>query len=157
MYLDESGICHKLERTHGYSRKGQRVHALTYGKRKGRTNIIGAWSSEKGLFATQTYEHTVNKDVFITWLKNRLIPHLKKGMAVIMDNAPWHKGEDIRQMIQDTGAILIYLPPYSPDLNPIEHAWANLKAKIRKAKHTINDITKNILYQIINVSKSKSG
>ena len=73
-----------------------------------------------------------------------------------MDNAPWHKGEDIRQIIENTGAILIYLPPYSPDLNPIEHAWANLKAAIKKAKNTIKNITKNILYQIINMRKSKS-
>jgi transposase len=52
-----------------------------------------------------------------------------------MDNAPWHKGEEIKKIIEETGAKLLYLPPYSPDLNPIEHAWANLKQFIRKLAH----------------------
>jgi transposase len=78
-------------------------------------------------------------------------------MAVIMDNAPWHKGQDIRDIIEATGAILIYLPPYSPDLNPIEHAWANLKAAIKSAKNTIENIAENIATQIIQMRKSKSA
>jgi hypothetical protein len=77
VYLDETGICHKLNRTHGYSKRGDRIHGLTQGKRKGRTNIIGAYSCENGLFATQTYEHTVNKKVFTEWLKEKLVPHLR--------------------------------------------------------------------------------
>lgn len=156
IYLDESGICHKLNRTHGYSKRGERIHGLTYGKRKGRTNVIGAWSSEHGLFATQTYDHTVNREVFIAWLKEKLVPHLQVGMTVIMDNAPWHKGQDIRDIIEAKGASLIYLPPYSPDLNPIEHTWANLKTAIKSAKNIIENITENIATQIIKLRKSKS-
>ena len=122
VYLDECGVCHRLQPTHGYSLAGERIHGLTYGKRKGRTNIIGAWSCGQKLFATQTYDHTVNKQVFIEWIKEHLLPTLKAGMTVIMDNAPWHKREDIKTLIESTGARLLKLPPYSPDLNPIEHA-----------------------------------
>ena len=86
-----------------------------------------------GLFATQLFENiTVNKERFMLWIKTYLVPHLQKGKIVIMDNAPWHKGNDIREAIEETGAKLIFLPPYSPDLNPIEHAWANLKNKLKK-------------------------
>ena len=96
--------------------------------------MIGAWSSEAELFAAQTYEHTVNKGCFITYKKE--CPSFKGGMAVIagnIGNAPWHKGQEIRDIIEATGAILIYLPPYS-ELNPIKHAWANPKAAIKSAK-----------------------
>lgn len=124
------------------------MHGLTHGKRQGRTNIIAAWSSEKKLFASQSYEHTIKKVSFLEWLKTSLLKHLGKGMVVIMDNAPWHKGDDIKQLIEATGAKLIKLPPYSPDLNPIEKAWANLKAAVKKACPTLSDIRENIATQI---------
>jgi len=106
------------------------------------------------LFATQAYEHTINKAVFVDWIQTRLLPWLKKGMVVVMDNAPWHKGRDIKEMIESTGAKLLMLPPYSPDLNPIEHAWANLKAAIKKNLYAYKDIRKNIKTQIKKMNHS---
>ena len=147
---------HTLQRTHGYSPAGERIHGLMYGKRKGRTNIIGAWSTKHKLFATHTYDHTINKQVFVEWIRDHLLPTLKAGMAVIMDNAPWHKGDDIKRLIESTGAILIKLPPYSPDLNPIEHAWANLKHAIKNATRLCNDFITNITQQIKRMGNSKS-
>ena len=144
-----------MQRTHAYALKGQRIHGLTYGKRKGRTNVIGAWSSQKKLFATQTYDHTINKQVFIDWIKSHLLQHLKPGMVVIMDNAPWHKGDDIRELIESTGAKLIKLPPYSPDLNPIEHAWANLKHLVKSAKKLFHNFIDNLAAQISKMNHSK--
>ncbi|MEE9273160.1 MAG: IS630 family transposase [Robiginitomaculum sp.] len=154
VYLDESGLCHKLARTHAYGPSGLCIHGLTDGKRKGRTNIIGAWSSAFKLFATQTYEHTVNKSVFVNWIQTKLLPSLKTGMVVIMDNAPWHKGKDIRDMIESTGADLIMLPPYSPDLNPIEHAWANLKQDVKSNVHAYDTMQQNIKSQLKNMNHS---
>ena len=90
------------------------------------------------------------------WLKTSLLPILKAGMVVIMDNAPWHKGDDIKQLVENTGATLLKLPPYSPDLNPIEHAWANLKKAIRKAAYNVNDMQKNITKQIQYMNHSKT-
>jgi hypothetical protein len=79
VFLDESGLCYKLARTHGYAFKGDPIHGLTYGQRKGRTNIIGAWSSENTLFATQIYDHNINKNTFIEWIKTAYYPHSKRG------------------------------------------------------------------------------
>lgn len=134
-----------MQRTHGRGNWGARVWGYIAGKRAKRTNVIGAWSYGKGLFATKTYEDTtVNRERFIDWLKTCLVPHLSSGKVVIMDNAPWHKGEDISKIIEATGAKLVFLPPYSPDLNPIEHAWANLKKFIRKLAHSTLKITEKI-------------
>jgi len=131
VYLDECGVCHKLQRTHGYGAVGKRIDGLSWGKSKGRTNIIAAWSSSLKLFVSQSYPSSVNKIVFIQWVKNNLVSYLQEGMVVIMDNAPWHKGAEIKTLIENTGAKLIMLPPYYPDLNTIEHAWANLKQAIK--------------------------
>jgi transposase len=126
-----------MQRTHGRGNFGARVLGYIAGKRAKRTNVIGAWSYGKGLFSTNTYEDiTVNRERFIEWLKTCLVPHLSVGKVVIMDNAPWHKGEEIAKIIEEAGARLIFLPPYSPDLNPIEHAWANLKKFIKKIAHS---------------------
>jgi transposase len=130
---------------------------LSYGKRKERTNVIAAWSSCKKLFASQTYEHTINKLTFLDWIKTSLLKHLKEGMIVIMDNAPWHKGDDIKELIESTGAKLLKLPPYSPDLNKIEQAWANLKAAVKKAATDIEDFHKNLTTQIHAMGDSKSA
>jgi transposase len=155
VYLDESGLCHRLQRTHGYAEKGRPVHGLTYGKRQGRTNVIGAWSIDNKLFATKTYEHTINKETFMSWIKKCLLPHLKAGMAVIMNNAPWHKGDDIKNLIETSGATLIKLSPYSPDLNPIEHAWANLKHHVKSAKNSFDSFTENLTAQLSKMNHSK--
>ena len=144
-----------MQRTHGYAKKGERVHGLINGKRQGRTNVIGAWSRDNKLFATQTYEHTINKKTFMTWLENHLIQHLKQGMVVIMDNAPWHKGNDIKDLIESTGAKLIKLPPYSPDLNLIEHAWANLKHYVKSAKKDFDNFCDNLATQLLKMNHSK--
>jgi transposase len=144
-----------LQRTHGYGFKGEKVHGLTYGKRQGRTNVIGAWSTTNKLFATNTYDHNVNKQVFIGWIKSHLLKHLKQGMVVIMDNAPWHKGNDLQNLIESTGAQLIKLPPYSPDLNPIEHAWANLKHYVKSAKKDFEHFADNLTAQLLKMNHSK--
>jgi transposase len=145
IFVDESGIAGKMHRTHGWSSLGTRIMGYMTGKRAKRTNIIGAWRRDLGLYATKTYEDmTINRERFMDWLENCFAPQLSVGKVVIMDNAPWHKGEEIKKIIEETGAKLLYLPPYSPDLNPIEHAWANLKRFIRTLAHTPLTITQKI-------------
>jgi transposase len=75
----------------------------------------------------------MNGEIFRAWVEQHLVPLLRPGDIVIMDNLPAHKVEGIRALIEAAGATLIYLPPYSPDLNPIEQAFAKLKALLRKA------------------------
>ncbi len=81
--------------------------------------------------ATFTIDGAINRIVFETWLETYLLPTLKVGQVVVMDNATFHKGGRIQQLIEDAGCQLLYLPPYSPDLNKIENYWSCLKSRIR--------------------------
>lgn len=117
--------------------------------------MIGAWSTNNKLFATNTYDHNVNKQVFREWIESHLLQHLTPGMVVIMDNAPWHRGHDIKNLIESSGARLINLPPYSPDLNPIEHAWANLKHYVKSAKKDFEHFSDNLAAQLHKMNHSK--
>lgn len=93
--------------------------------------MIAAWCERK-LLAPFTVEGACNRLVFETWLENCLVPVLEPGQVVIVDNATFHKGGHIKQLIEQAGAQLLYLPPYSPDFNKIENCWSWLKSRIRK-------------------------
>jgi transposase len=84
------------------------------------------------------FQGSCNTELFMAWVQQQLVPSLKKGQVVVMDNASFHKSPRIREAIEQTGCRLIYLPPYSPDLNPIEIFWANMKKWI---KYNIPHIT----------------
>lgn len=116
---------------YGYSPQGERFHALKLGSRSGRINMIAAWCNHQ-LMAPFTIEGSCNRTVFETWLEHCLIPVLKPGQTLVIDNATFHKGGRIEAMIESAGCNIWYLPPYSPDLNKIEHCWSWLKSRIRK-------------------------
>ena len=116
---------------HGWNPRGQRFHALKSGRRQGRVNIIAGLCNQN-LIAPFTVEGACNRTVFETWLEACLLPTLEPGQVVVMDNATFHKGGRIEEMIQNAGCELLYLPPYSPDLNKIEKCWSWLKSRIRK-------------------------
>ena len=115
----------------GGTRCGERFHALKSGRRQGRVNMIAALCTQQ-LMAPFTVEGTCNRDVFETWLETCLVPVLKPCQVVTMDNATFHKGGRIEQLIREAGCGVLYLPPYSPDLNKIEKCWSWLKSRIRK-------------------------
>ena len=123
---------------YGWSKRGQKFDALKSGRRTGRVNMIAAYC-QKQLFAPFTVEGSCpkglaprrNRTVLETWLEKCLIPALQPGQVVIMDNATFHKGGRIQELIESAGCRLLYLPPYSPDLNRIEKCWAWLKSRIR--------------------------
>ena len=102
-----------------------------------RLNSLGGCYNQN-LIATFTVEGACNRIVFETWLETCLLPTLKPGQVVVMDNATFHKGGRIQQLIQDAGCKLLYLPPYSPDLNLIEKCWSWLKSRIRKKLEEFN-------------------
>ena len=131
VYVDEAGMDSREDYAYGYSPKGERLHALKSGTRSGRVNMIAAWCNYE-LFAPFTIEGACNRTVFEIWLEACLIPGLKPGQKVVMDNATFHKGGQIIQKIEAAGCEVWYLPPYSPDLNKIEHCWSWLKSRIRK-------------------------
>ena len=92
---------------------------------------MAAWHQHQ-LVAPLTYEGDCNRSVFETWLEQKLLPVLAPGSVIICDNASFHKGGRIEELIQQAGCHLLYLPPYSPDLNPIEHQGFVLKNRMRK-------------------------
>lgn len=131
VYLDESGMDNRDEYDYGWNPKGQRFYALKSGRREGRVNMIAALCNQK-FMAPFTVEGACNRTVFETWLETCLLPTLQPGQVIILDNATFHKGGRISQLIQDASCQLLYLPPYSPDLNKIEQCWSWLKSRIRK-------------------------
>jgi transposase len=147
VYVDESGIDNRDQYAYGWNEKGQRFHALKSGRREGRVNMIAALCNHK-LIALFTVEGACNRMVFETWLESCLLPTLEVGQVVVMDNATFHKGGRIEQLIEDAGCKLLYLPPYSPDLNKIEQCWSWLKSRIRKQQEQFDcfrDAIENVL------------
>ena len=96
------------------------------------TTFVGALTL-RGFIAPWVLNGPINRDAFETYVEKVLVPELRKGDIVVMDNLSSHKGSKVRNLIEAAGAQLRYLPPYSPDLNPIENAFSKLKALLRKA------------------------
>ena len=133
IFIDEFGAGQNLTREYGRSPKGRRVCGecpVSGGKR---ISTIGGLSAE-GIETAVCFEGTLTGNVFLYFIENFLRERLGPGQLVIMDNATAHKVTGAEEAIKKTGAELMYLPPYSPHLNPIEHAWSKIKAYLRKAK-----------------------
>ncbi len=112
---------------------GRRIAEATPGGHWKILTPIGAMRLT-GMFAPMTVEAATDADIFFAYVDQMLCPQLRAGDVVVMDNLSSHKVQDVRERIQAAGAELLYLPPYSPDLNPIEKAWAKLKQFLRAAK-----------------------
>ena len=112
---------------------GRRIQEATPGGHWKIMTILGAMSLN-GMVATMTIEEPTDTDIFLAYVEHLLCPVLKPGDVVVMDNLSAHKAPAVREWIEKAGAELLYLPPYSPDLNPIEKAWAKLKQLLRAAK-----------------------
>ena len=132
VFIDESGLSTKMARLRGWAPKGQRCRAaIPHGHWKTVTFVGGLTLA--GFIAPMLLDGPMDGEVFRAWCEQMLAPALRPGDIVIMDNLAAHKVAGVRQAIEARQATLLYLPPYSPDLNPIENAFAKLKAHIRKA------------------------
>ena len=129
--IDESGIDKFISREYGWGRKGDKVIGEVSGKRYARESFIAGQLQNK-IIAPFCYTGTCDSILFNFWLENFLLPALGPGYTLVMDNATFHKSEYTKIIIENAGCQLLFFPPYSPDLNPIEKFWANLKAKIKK-------------------------
>ena len=112
---------------------GRRIHEATPGGHWKIMTILGAMSLS-GMVATMTIEEPTDTDIFLAYVEHLLYPVLKAGDVVVMDNLSAHKAPAVQEWIERAGTEVLYLPPYSPDLNPIEKAWAKLKQLLRDAK-----------------------
>jgi transposase len=139
IYLDESGIDDTETYEFGWVKKGERLLGMKKGSKTERLSFISALS-QKTLCASLLFAGSCDRKVFETYIEKVLVPTLMPGKTIVLDNASFHHGEKIKKLINDAGCELLYLPPYSPDLNPIEHFWAPLKNKIRQflPKHSNN-------------------
>jgi transposase len=133
IFLDESGVTTSMTRLYARSLGGQRIHESTPGGHWKIMTILGAMSL-RGMVATMTIEAATDAEIFLAYVEHVLCPALKSGDVVVMDNLSSHKVGGVREWIEKAGAEVVYLPPYSPDLNPIEKAWAKLKQLLRSAK-----------------------
>lgn len=132
MFLDETWATTALARRYGRARRGARVvGAVPHGHWK-TTTVIAALRHD-GLTAPCVFDGAINGARFLAYVEQALAPELRPGDVVVLDNLGAHKVKGVREAIEATGAELLYLPPYSPDLNPIEHAFAKLKALLRSA------------------------
>lgn len=121
-----------MARRYGRCRRGERLRVgIPHGHWK-TTTFVGALTT-RGFIAPWVLDGPINRDAFETYIAKVLVPELRHGDVVIMDNLSSHKGVRVREMIEAAGAQLRYLPPYSPDFNPIEMAFSKLKSLLRKA------------------------
>lgn len=122
-----------MQREYGYSLRGKLIEDVKPGKRFTRLNVIGAVCN--GIHSAVTcYKHSTDSIFFEDWFKNTLLPAIPKGHTVIMDNARFHRKSYLKKLAR--GKVrLLFLPPYSPDYNPIENSWANMKRFLRGNLH----------------------
>jgi transposase len=132
VFIDETWASTSMARLHGRAPKGERLRAgMPHGHWKTTTFVAGLRLT--GMMATMVLDGPINRDAFQAYVEQVLVRELRPGDIVIMDNLSSHKGVAIRQAIEAAGASLLFLPPYSPDFNPIENAFAKLKALLRAA------------------------
>lgn len=143
MYIDESGINKYVFRPFGRARIGEIILGAISGKRYQRESFI-AGKIESKILAPFCYQGTCNTKLFNYWLENILLPELSPGYTLIMDNAAFHKSQKTQELIEESGCKILFLPPYSPDLNPIEIFWANFKKLVQEKLSTLKNLSRAI-------------
>jgi transposase len=140
VFIDETWAKTNMARAHGRAPRGERLRmGLPHGHWK-TTTFVGALTM-RGMIAPFVLSGAINRDAFEAYVEKVLVPELRPGDIVIIDNLSSHKGPRTRTLIETAGASLLFLPPYSPDFNPIENAFAKLKALLRKvAQRTVEGL-----------------
>ena len=140
VFIDETWAKTNMARAYGRAPRGER---LRMGRPHGhwKTSTFVAGLTLRGMIAPFVLDRPINRVAFETYVEKVLVPELRPGDIVVMDNLSSHKGPGVRHRIEAAGAEILFLPPYSPDLNPIEMAFAKLKALLRKAaERTVNGL-----------------
>lgn len=147
-FLDEAGSNIAMTRLYGRAAPGERViegAPQNYGEK---VSMLGCLSLS-GISAPMTISGAVDGLVFLAYVEQVLVPTLAPGDVVVMDNLSAHKAKRVRELIEGCGAKLIYLPPYSPDLNPIEKCWSKIKTYLRAAKARTREALKKALAEVL--------
>ena len=143
-----------MYQTHGWSRRGKKIVERVSGMWFKRTNLIAGYHQNK-IIAQKTFTQNCTSDFFEDWFVSTLLPAVEEDAVIIMDNARFHRKSELSILLEKYNAShqtqieLLYLPPYSPDYNPIEHYWANLKQKIAKSKNQFNTLLECIEFNFV--------
>ncbi len=129
--MDETGIDRYLYREYGYAPGGQLVYGRIKGRKYARTSLVAAQMGKEIIVPCQ-YTGTMHHELFEEWFENHLLAALPEGTVIVMDNASFHRKKQLDCLARKCNCRLIFLPPYSPELNPIEHFWSWLKRALRK-------------------------
>jgi len=136
-YVDECGIDKYVYREYGYSPKGIPIIGNISGKKYKRTNIVAAKCGDT-IVAPMVYEGTTDSHLFEQWFDFCLLKAIPKHSVIILDNATFHRKSKLHALAEQHDCYVLFLPPYSPDLNPIEKFWAWLKSRLRNTLHNFN-------------------
>ena len=144
MFIDETAASTKMARLHGRAPQGERLRAgVPHGHWKTVT-FVGALRLS-GMAAPMILDGPITAEWFLAYVEQVLVPTLRPGDIVILDNLAAHKGKPVQQAIEAADASILFLPPYSPDFNPIEKAFAKLKALLRKAAARTLDLLQRVI------------
>jgi transposase len=150
VYVDETGIDSYLYREYAYSPKGVAVYGRVSGHKYKRIGIVAA-QVDKKIVSPLQYEGTMDSTLFELWFQERLLPALPVNSVIVMDNASFHRKKLLLPLAEKAGHSLIFLPPYSPELNPIENFWSWLKRHLKKIS-PFNESIDNAMRVAFNVS-----
>lgn len=155
-FLDEAGSKLAMTRTYGRAAPGERIYEATPQNYGENISMLAAVSLS-GISAPMTIDGAVDGLVFRAYVKEVLAPTLSEGEVVVMDNLSAHKVKGVRELIEARGARLIYLPPYSPDLNPIEKCWSKIKTYLRAAKARTREALEGALREALELVTAKDA
>lgn len=149
VFIDETGINLAMVRRYGRCKRGERVEDERPGNQGKNLTLVGAMSDE-GLIAAMTLPGGINTPSFLVYIDKILLPQLWVGAIVVMDNLPVHHAQAVEILIESVGAKVKFLPPYSPDLSPIELCWSKIKAILRNNAARTSSILDEVLTLAIN-------
>lgn len=150
VFVDEMGVHTSLAPLYGYAPKGERV-GLEVPRNRGKNTTLLASITLGGMGQTMAVEGSTDRQVFEAYIEHALAPSLQADQIVIMDNLPAHKPARVRELIEERGCELYYLPSYSPDFNPIEEAFSKIKGMLRQASAR----TKEALIEVLGEALSE--
>lgn len=153
MFLDEFGFDTHQKYAYAWGLKGKRVYADKHGGKGERINTIACLNWQRKLFAGFVFQGSCDKEVFDIYVEDVLIPVLKPGTTVVLDNASFHRSSNIEEILEKNQCKALYLPAYSPDLNPIEESWSPLKNDLKKR---FLEAVKNPLETVLDAVKKRS-
>ena len=133
-----------LFRPYARALRGTKVYTDIPGKKRERYSMIGGWMNKK-FISPFTFQGGCNSNVLNIWQEKFLLPEIPKGTTIVMDNAAFHKSQKTKEFIEKAGCYLLFLPTYSPDLNPIEHCWHTVKSRLRPLIQNIQNNLQEII------------